>query len=193
MLNAKTCLLAAAALTLLLLVACDRDHDPRYSGWNRYTDEDDGYVILLPPGWVVEGEMMQTMRGVRLYDKDMVTPPLAGRVYCSIYAKDRDADAPPFAERATALVDGLLRGLWCDNQITQESGNLAGLPATRFAIAGYDCAVGISQRALVMVLEAEGKDFILFATSTNESWLVFEETFQLMYSSFELVKSAESE
>ncbi len=191
MLNAKTCLLAAASLILLLLAACDRDHDPRYAGWNRYTNEDDGYVILLPPGWVVEGEMMLNMRGVRLYDQELLTPPLAGRVYYSIYVKGREGEAQPLAQRATALVDDLLLGLWCENEISSDSGTLAGLPAARFKIAGHDCASGITLKALVMVLEAEGRDFILFATSTGESWIVFEEIFELMHSSFELPTETE--
>jgi hypothetical protein len=181
------CLAAVLILSLMATTACGPENDPRYNGWNRYTDDDDHYVILVPPEWIVEGEMMLGMRGVRLFDQRIITPPLTGRLYFSIYVKDIKAeDKTPLDKRARSLVDGLLRGLWCDNEMKSESGKVVDVPAILFDISGHDCASGIGLRGLVAVFEAGNREFILFGTSTTETWHIYEETMNLLIGAFRL-------
>jgi hypothetical protein len=176
-----------ALSAVLIATACDPESDPRYNGWNRYTDADDGYVILVPPSWVVEGEMMTDMRGVRLYDQKIIAPPLSGHLYFSIFVKDlQEKSKRTLDERAHAYLDRLLLGLWCDNKIKSNPGSLAGKKAVLFDITGHDCASGIALRALVAVLNAGNKDFILFGTSTRESWRDYSDTINLLHNSFRL-------
>ena len=180
-------LFAAALMAALMFLGsgCNLE-DPRVLGWNRYTDEADGYEILVPPEWAAEDEMMADMRGTRLYPTDVTSPPLAGNVYYSIYVRDLAPEDGTLADRARPSLDALLKGLWCNVEAKREEGDLNGVAAVRFTVEGDSCASGVRLNAIVVVLHHGNREFVLFASATRESYPRLEERLMLIHSSFKL-------
>lgn len=173
-----------AVALLYLLSGCGIESDARYMGWNRYTDEDDNYIIFVPERWQVEDESMLDMRGTRLYDPDVLAPTLATYLYFSIFVRDQKEGDDALGERAEALVRSLTDNIWCESEITSSETRLSGRQAYRFRLKGDSCFDGISLTAIVIVAEFKGKDFVLFASSTESRYLSLEETFELIIASF---------
>lgn len=170
-------------LLFLFTANCGEIGSLEYQGWSRYTDKDDGYVIMVPPEWDVTGEMFPGMRGTRFYPTKKYTGEMAGFVNFAVFVKDNSGDDSTLQERYPKLIDSLTEGLWQDIEKDTKPGSLAGRPAFVVDIQGRPNYSRFMLRGRIIVAELDGKDFVFFASATKESYRVLARTFELIYNS----------
>ncbi len=177
---------ALTAAVCLLPAGCSPEADPRYFGWRSYSDRDDGYRALVPPEWEATGELMPGMRGTRfspVYDHDT---PLAGLVYFAVYVRDLEEEVELDESEHEAAARGLAEGIWLDLEIEEEELTLDGTPARRYRLEGACSWSGVELRGFAVVLHHLGKQYVLFASATEETYPRLADTFEMILASVRL-------
>ena len=174
---------ALAAVCLLSAAGCSPEADPRYYGWLSYADRDDGYRALVPPEWEAVDELMPPgMRGTRfspVYEHDT---PLAGLVYFAVYVRDLEegAGAEPDEGAPEAAVRELAEGIWLDLEIEGAETTLDGKSARRYRLGGACSWSGVELRGFAVVLRHLGKQYVLFASATAETYPRLADTLEMI-------------
>ena len=177
---------ALAVSVCLLPVGCSPETNPRYFGWRSYSDRDDGYSALVPPEWEAADELMPGMRGTRfnpVYEHDT---PLAGLVYFTVYVRDLEEGVGLEEGAHEAAARELAEGIWLDLEIEGEETSIDGTPARRYQLEGGCSWSGVELRGFAVVLEHLGKQYVFFASATEETYPRLADTFEMILASIQL-------
>lgn len=183
----RKCLLLASLIALFSLsLACSPQADPRYAGWNRYTDEADGYIVLVPQPWEATDDTRPGIRGTRFNPTVTYSGDMAGFVHFSVLIFDPLPAGDTPDARAEAAVRALVAGNWQDVTMKTATGTVAGVSTAVFELTGTPLYSGYTLQGRTDVLEFEGKLYVLFAGATTNSWPELVETFDLIRNGFRL-------
>ena len=176
-------MIAIATASMLFLSACGEIGDARYDKWRRYTDQADGYVILIPPTWSAEDEVVPGYRGTRFVPTDTYTGDIAAFVYYAVMVKDLENTDVDFAQFCEATIQDLLRGIWNDLRLESSAGQFGGKPAMIYEMYGKPLYTEYALRGQTCAVSHNGKLYLFMTSATDGSYEGLGEEFELMRNS----------
>lgn len=155
----------------------------QYSGWFKYTDEDDNYLLKVPPGWSPSGNVNMTWRETIIAPEEEYTASLATLVYFSVMVKDKDESNGLPDQRAEEILREMTDGKWKNLVVEKSVGELGGSPAIFFDLEGLPYYSSHKLRGNLAVVEKGNRIFALFTSTTDTVWDETGEKMRLMRNS----------
>ena len=174
---------AITALSILFLfTACGDIGDPRFNGWAKYKDTEDGYTLFVPPDWSVSGFNIPGTRSSRFYNEIMYTGDRSAFVYFAVIVVDEKDNTRPLEEVSRETIKKLTTGIWKNfNLKTRENSG----DRLVFTLSGDPFYSSYRLRGKVVVLRHKNKTFYLMASGTNAAYKELEETYEKIFSGFQ--------
>jgi hypothetical protein len=176
-------------LTVLLVtslfpgMACNRGDDLRYKGWNRYTDKDDGYVILVPGDYLAEGESVPGLSGTRFYTPEKFVGELTPFVYFSILARDINQDLSTPGERAREMILMMTEGIWNNLELEESSATFHDFEAIEYKLKGKPFYSDFVLQATATYIERNGRSLLFIGAATERTFSQVAGTYRMMVES----------
>lgn len=93
--NAKALIFILALIVLAVAVYLRMGMDTTYSGWGKYTDEQDGYRLYVPPEWeLLEENSISGFRGVRVFKEQDYATDVGTLTVFAVYSRPLRGGAP---------------------------------------------------------------------------------------------------
>jgi hypothetical protein len=176
-------LLAIITLALVSMLACQQEYDAAYDGWKRYQDQADGYEILIPRDWTADDDIVLDYRSTRFAFVEKYNGPESVFIHISVTCQDLEAELTEAEIEAKVMALPIIAS-WEKPTATIAIGKLANKEVTTLRILGKSNFVSDNLAATVYVRQAEGKLYIVTASSTERTFPEVSELYGKILKSF---------
>jgi hypothetical protein len=172
----------ALVAVIFSFIACGEIGDPRFNGWAKYTDKEDGYTLFVPPDWSVSGFNIPGTRSSRFYNEIMYTGDRSAFVYFAVIVVDDNTPDSPLEKTGQQAIREFTTGIWknfnlktVDNKESKVSFRMSGEPYySSYKLKGY-----------VILHRAKGKLYYLMASGTSAAYEELRDTYEKIFSGFQ--------